>query len=126
MKLLLDHNMPKQLRPLLVGHDARTTRQMRWEALTNGVLLREAADAGFGAIITVDKKMRREQNLRSLPLPVVTLDARSNAIDGVRPFVADLLKLLATPLDMAVYWIRADGSVVRFDAGGQTTLPKPP
>ena len=97
MRVVLDHNVPHRLRPLLVGHDVFTTRFLGWEALTNG-LLQAAADAGFEALVTCDKTMVGQHHEPDLPLPVVVLMARTNAIVELRPFVPPLLDLLAEPL----------------------------
>ena len=61
--MLLDHNLPKRLRGLLPGHDVKTAREMRWDALKNGALLDGAARAGFNAVLSIDKNLRYEQNL---------------------------------------------------------------
>jgi hypothetical protein len=42
MKILLDHCAPATLRKHLGPHEAKTTRQMKWERLVNGDLLNEA------------------------------------------------------------------------------------
>ncbi|MGD9634930.1 MAG: hypothetical protein AB7G28_20195 [Pirellulales bacterium] len=52
MKLLLDENLPHQLRHEIPGHDCSTVAFMGWSGLENGELLREAAHAGFDAMLT--------------------------------------------------------------------------
>jgi hypothetical protein len=37
---------------------------MGWDRLTNGELLAAAESAGFDAMITADRNIRRQQNLR--------------------------------------------------------------
>ena len=52
MKLLLDENLPHQLRLEPPGHDAYTVAYMNWGGVENGELLRRAAAEGFDAVIT--------------------------------------------------------------------------
>ena len=114
MKVLFDHNVDRRLRNLLAGHDVRTAREMGWEQLENGVLLRAAADDGFEALLSIDKKLEHEQNLRTLPLPVIVIDSRSNALPALAPFAPFLLDLLRSPLDRQLYIIQPGGAVIRL------------
>jgi hypothetical protein len=115
MRVLFDHNVDRRFRRHLPGHDIVTTRQMGWELLANGTLLRSAADAGFEVVVTVDKKLRHEQNLSTLPLPVLLLDSFSNALPSLVPFAPFVLRALGEgPLERAIHMIARDGSVVRF------------
>lgn len=47
MKLLLDENLPHDLRAKLVGHEVFTVAYMKWSGLENGELLSAAAGCGF-------------------------------------------------------------------------------
>jgi predicted nuclease of predicted toxin-antitoxin system len=92
MKLLLDENLPHQLRHELPGHDCYTVAFMGWGGVENGELLRRAASAGFDAVLTKDAGVQYEQNLTNLPLAVVILHAPSNDIDDIRPLLPALLQ----------------------------------
>lgn len=97
MKLLLDENLPHELRLLLIPmHEVFTVSFLGWSALENGDLLSEAAANGFDALITKDQGIEHEQNLAALPLSVVVLRAKTNKIDDIRPLVPDLLSALAS------------------------------
>jgi hypothetical protein len=52
-----------------------------------------------------------EQNLTTLPLPVVVLDSLSNALPFLIPFAPYVLALLQAPLPVAVHVIAPDGTV---------------
>jgi predicted nuclease of predicted toxin-antitoxin system len=95
MKLLLDENLPHQLRPLLVGHEVFTVAYMKWAGIENGELLALAAQNGFDAFVTKDSGIRYEQNPAKLPCAVVILEAASNSIRDLRPLVPALLKILS-------------------------------
>jgi predicted nuclease of predicted toxin-antitoxin system len=91
MKLLLDENLPHELRHELPGHDAYTVHYMGWKGLSNGVLLAQAAGAGFEALITLDSGVQYQQNVATLPISVFLLSAPSNDIDDIRPLIPKLL-----------------------------------
>ncbi len=94
VKLLLDENLPHQLRHELPGHECFTTAFMGWAGLENGALLAKAAEAGFEAVLTKDAKLQYEQNLINLPVAVVILRAPSNDIEDLRPLIGALLAAL--------------------------------
>jgi predicted nuclease of predicted toxin-antitoxin system len=94
MKLLLDENLPHELRQELPGHDVYTVHFMGWKGLSNGVLLAQAAAAGFDALITLDSGVRYQQNVAALLMSVVVLSAPSNDIDDIRPLISRLLVAL--------------------------------
>jgi predicted nuclease of predicted toxin-antitoxin system len=102
MKLLLDENLPHQLRHEIPGHDCYTVAFMGWAGVDNGALLARAAGAGFDALLTKDANLQYEQNLVNLPLAVVVLRAPSNDIDDLRPLVPALLRALAALQPTAV------------------------
>lgn len=129
MRILLDHNVDRRFRHHLTDHEVRTTREMGWEELANGKLLRAAADNGFEAFVSVDKKLRYEQNLNTLPLPVLVLDSVSNALPMLAPFAPHLLSLLGRgEVGRFLYVIARDGTAARHgvpDSAGPGTPPDP-
>lgn len=116
MKILLDHNVDRRLRRFLPGHQISTTREMGWETLANGVLLKTATAAGFAVFVSIDKKIEHQQNLRTLPLPVFIIDAPSTALASLLPFAPFILALLKEPLDCLLYVIEPTGTVRRLAA----------
>ena len=84
---------------------------MGWEALQNGMLLIQAA-AHFDVILTVDKRMKFHQNLHTLPVSVIVLDAPTNTPETLMlfaPFVEALLPSLRT------------GQMVEIDSVGKVS-----
>ncbi len=59
---------------------------MHWEQLKNGELLRAAASNGFQAVLSIDKKIEHEQNLRRLPVAASILHSVSNSLASLKPF----------------------------------------
>ena len=91
MKLLLDENLPHELRTFLGGHQVFTASYMGWTGLRNGELLARAAAEGFDALISLDAGIAFQQNLTTLPCSVVIVRARSNKVDDLQPLVPALL-----------------------------------
>ena len=87
VRILLDEQLPRQLAPYLVGHEARTVQQESWAGLKNGVLLNRAEAAGFTVFLTGDQSLEFQQNLARRRLGVVVLCAASNALEDLLPLV---------------------------------------
>ena len=64
MLVLLDHVTPAGVARVLRGHTVAKAKQLGWDTLSNGALLRQAEDAGFDVVVTADKNMRYQQNLQ--------------------------------------------------------------
>jgi hypothetical protein len=95
MKLLLDENLPHQIRLEIPGHQVFTAAYMKWGGIENGELLRLAAAAGFDALITNDRGLEYQQNLIALPLAIVVILAKANTIEAIRPAYPELFDVLA-------------------------------
>ena len=62
---------------------------MGWSGVKNGKLLALAATS-FEAFVTVDKNMPFQQNLQTLPIALVVLDAISNELNALLPLLGRL------------------------------------
>ena len=91
MRILLDEQLPRQLAPYLIGHDARTVQQESWAGLKNGVLLTSAETAGFDVFLTGDQNLEFQQNIAKRRLGVVVLCAASNALEDLVPLIPGAL-----------------------------------
>ncbi len=78
MRVLLDHNIPAQLGRLLSDYEVRTARQMKWDHLENGDLLKAGENNGFDAMLTADQSIYYQQNnrLRKLALVIASTNHR--------------------------------------------------
>jgi len=90
VKVFLDECIDWRLARDIIGHEVKTARQMGWTTITNGELLRLASEH-FDVFITVDRNLAFQQNLVSLPIPVVVLRAKSNRLNDLRPLMPILL-----------------------------------
>jgi predicted nuclease of predicted toxin-antitoxin system len=96
MKILLDENLPHELRQHLIGHDVFTVQYLGWSGTKNGLLLKQAADSGFEVMVTMDSGVPYQQNPATLPLAVIILEAESNDIDDLLPLIPRLLAALSS------------------------------
>jgi hypothetical protein len=71
--ILFDHGRPKGLARALSEHTVHTAQSKGWDALTNGELLDAAESAGFELLLTTDRRIRYQQNLRVRRIALVVL-----------------------------------------------------
>ena len=71
--VLFDHGTPKGLARTLVGHAAHTAQSRGWDTLSNGELLNAAEEAGFDLLLTTDRRIRYQQNLKVRRIALVVL-----------------------------------------------------
>jgi len=116
LRILFDHNVDQRFRRYLPPHEIRTTGEMRWHQLSNGILLQSASAAGFAAMICIDKNIEYQQNLTTIPLPTIILDTPTSALKSLIPLAPALLKLLDSPLRNVLYVIDPAGSVAEVSS----------
>lgn len=91
MRILLDECIDENLRHGFAGHDCHTCRYAGLKGLANGVLLTAAEEAGYDVLITVDKNMPHQQNLRGRRISVIVLEGRSSSFDDLVILMPDVL-----------------------------------
>jgi hypothetical protein len=79
---------------MIVGHEAVHAREMGWQELSNGELLKAAAEAGFGAIVTTDKNVRHQQNMPKKAVALITLNPHLTELEFIAPLAERLCSLL--------------------------------
>jgi hypothetical protein len=106
VKILLDECVHRKMKHALVEHEVKTVGDMHWQGILNGQLLSLAASE-FDAFLTVDKNLQFQQNLHSLPLPVIAIHSLSLRWDDLEPFIANTRLLLQKDLQNEVYIIES-------------------
>ncbi|MEP7234403.1 MAG: hypothetical protein ABI778_03820 [Ignavibacteriota bacterium] len=86
----------------LAGHEVKTVADMKWQGILNGKLLVLAASE-FDAFLTVDKNLKFQQNLKSLPLPVIAVHSPSLRWEDAQKYVSKILGILDSQLLPEVY-----------------------
>jgi len=92
VRILLDECLPRQLAGELPQHTVVTVQRAGWAGLKNGRLLKKAS-GNYEVFLTIDKRLEREQNIPD-DVVVITIRARSNRIQDLRPLVPEILEAL--------------------------------
>jgi len=96
MRVLLDENFDRRLKPLFdEAFEVVTVRERGWASLTNGVLL-AAAQAEFDVFVTMDRNIPYQQNVPSLSMGLVVIRAFSNRRATVEPLMPEVNQAVAT------------------------------
>jgi hypothetical protein len=77
LKVLLDENLPHTLRHHLAHHDTVTAAYAGFAGYKNGALLSAAEAAGFDVLVTGDRTLHHEQNMRHRKIALISLSAIS-------------------------------------------------
>ena len=80
MRILLDEDLPRRLGAVLVGHESVTVQRAGWSGVKNGKLL-ALAGTKFVVFLTMDGGLEFQQNLVTLPVAVLIVEAFSNRIE---------------------------------------------
>lgn len=91
MRILLDEDIPRRLAAMLIGHEVSTVQRSGWTGIKNGKLLGLAA-AEFDVYLTMDGNLEFQQNLATLPIAVLVVEAVSNQMDHLVPLLPGILR----------------------------------
>jgi len=92
VRVLLDECLPRTLARELSGHEVRTVTQAGWSSVKNGELLR-LAEQEYDALITIDQRFAKGHEIPA-SITLITLVARTNRIESLRPLVPAILEAL--------------------------------
>ncbi|MBV9156989.1 MAG: hypothetical protein JO097_12060 [Acidobacteriaceae bacterium] len=73
MFILFDNGTPSPLRHALKNHVVVEAIERGWDRLGNGELIAAAEAAGFEVLVTTDKNMRYQQNLKHRRIAFVVI-----------------------------------------------------
>ena len=73
MLILFDNGTPAPLRYALKGHVVVEANERGWDRLLNGELIAAAESAGFDLLLTTDKNIRYQQNLKARKIAFVVI-----------------------------------------------------
>jgi len=93
MRVLLDECLPRRLKADLTEHEVRTAQEEGWAGLKNGALL-QVATGRFDVLLTVDRSIAFQQNLRGLSIGILAMVVPSNRLVDIRPLMAQVRKSL--------------------------------
>jgi len=91
VRILLDNCVHHLFGRELLPFESQHSKDLGWQNLANGSLIREAERSGYRVLVTVDRGMRHQQSfskrrlsLVSVELPSITLEALHVVSDHVR------------------------------------------
>ena len=88
MRILLDENLPRQLKADFgPDYDVKTVMDMGWLGKKNGELLGLIVSNDFDFFVTLDKNMRYQQNLNRINLKIFLLLAINNRRESLHILV---------------------------------------
>jgi hypothetical protein len=73
MLILFDNGTPSPLRYAFEGHVVVEALERGWDRLVNGELIAAAEVEGFDVLLTTDKNIRYQQNLKNRKIAFVVL-----------------------------------------------------
>ena len=94
VRVLLDENLPRALAEELTGHHVSSVQAEGWSGTKNGELLRQAGEY-FDALLSMDRGLPHQQNLKGIGLRILIIRAPSNRMVHLRPLVDSIMKTLA-------------------------------
>lgn len=73
MRVLFDQGTPLPIRRYLSPHEVTVSVDLGWDRLRNGELLIAAEKDGFELLLTTDKNLRYQQNLKGRMIAIVVI-----------------------------------------------------
>lgn len=109
MKILLDENLPRKLKvDLGPENEVLTIGDMGWNGKKYGELLGLMVTNGFEGFVTIDKNLQYQQHIAKFRLQIYILNAVSNRIETLRPFVQQLRAQLQEDIEEQIVVIRVE------------------
>ena len=102
MKVLIDENLPKRLKQDFQDYQIFTVREQGWQGKQNGELLKLMLQEQFTVLLTFDKNIQHQQNLKNYPLNILILNAVDNRYLSLKPLVEKILKILKSNFNYGV------------------------
>jgi hypothetical protein len=96
MLILFDHGTPRSISRWLPGHTVVEAVARGWDTLANGELMTAAEEAGFDLLLSTDKNIQYQQNLRGRRIAIVILG------NSQRPAVHRYIDRVVAPVNAAI------------------------
>lgn len=96
MKILLDHNVPHELRGHFPDeHEVYTASYLGWSGYSDSEILSEAVKEGFEVFVTLDTNLPEQQALSEQEIGVIVLAIHPTTpeyLEGIMPLVEKSLR----------------------------------
>lgn len=95
MKILLDENIDIRFKHIFPSdYQVYTVRDMEWNGIKNGELIRRLYQHKFDCLIIVDKNLPYQQNPDTLPCLIIVLDVFRNTLKHLTALMPAVLTSL--------------------------------
>jgi hypothetical protein len=88
MRVLLDECVSKLIKGHLPGHDVWTVQQKGWAGKKNGELLKLMVADNFNVLLSVDKSLIHQQNIKAARVAVVLMRPKKSKITELVPLMS--------------------------------------
>ena len=95
MLILFDQGTPVPIRRFLRGHSIRTAAQEGWDRISNGELIIRAEAARFDVLLTTDKNIEYQQNIKGRKIAIIVI------ANAQWPMLQQHVQLVAEAVDAA-------------------------
>jgi predicted nuclease of predicted toxin-antitoxin system len=92
VKVLFDQNVPRNLAHYLKAHEVTRSVELGWQGLKNGDLLDVAKGRGFDVMVTADRNLAYQQNLKGQRLAIDVLPSGNWPL--LKPVVAEVVEAI--------------------------------
>ena len=106
MKILLDECLNWRLKREFIGQIVFTVQDMGWSGMINGELMSRASENGFEVFVTIDKRLRYQQNVKKYNLAIIVFETQFNRLEYLKPLIPAVLKQLPMMVSGEVYEVR--------------------
>jgi len=107
MKVLLDENIPRKVKyDFGPDYQVQTVQEMGWNGKSNGELLGLLTLNDIEVLVTVDKNLKHQQNVKKFPVIIFVLNAKDNRHGTIQPLIDKVKSHLKPDLKTGVIEIR--------------------
>ena len=95
MKILFDENLPEDFKKEFPEFEVLTVNDMKWNTKKNGELLELMIEYKFQILVTLDKNLRHQQNLKKFAITVICLRSSDSKLETLFPMISELKSKLS-------------------------------
>ena len=84
---MLDECITKKLKSYIKDFEVYTVVEMGWSGLKNGELLKNCSLNNFDILLTIDKNISSQQNIKRYIISVVVLNSINSKLESIIPLI---------------------------------------
>ena len=103
MKILLDENVPVKLKEDFSEFEVYTVSELKWNGFKNGMLISLMEENSFDFLITLDKRIRYQQNPEKFSIKIILFDVNDARIENLKLLIKKAISILKSGKDQKFY-----------------------